>query len=122
MKWIDNTVLMKDATFWNESSTMSESLIENDTEFNEILDAYAADIKEAKYEKMDIDKVVENQKHLTEKQKKELAELLNNHTTLFDGNLGKYPHKKVHLEVDPKATPVHKRLYAVAHAHHETFK
>jgi hypothetical protein len=101
---------------------MSKALMENDTEFNKILDSYAADITEAKYEKMDIDKVVENQKHLTEKQKKELTELLNNYTTLFNGNLGKYPHKKVHLEVDPRATAVYKRPYAVAHAHHETFK
>jgi hypothetical protein len=26
MKWIDNTMLMKDATFWEESNTMSDWL------------------------------------------------------------------------------------------------
>jgi hypothetical protein len=122
MKWMDKTVLMKDIAFWDESNAISEALTENDSEFNNILDSHAVEIKEAKNKKMNTDKVIENQKDLTESKKEDLTKLLNKYTKLFDGTLGRYPHKKVHLEVDPNATPIHKRLYAVAHAHHEFFK
>ena len=36
--------------------------------------------------------------------------------------MGFYPHKKVHIEIDPNAKPVHKRPYAVPRVHLDTFK
>jgi hypothetical protein len=30
---------------------------------------------------------------------------------MFNGVLGVYPHKKVHIDIDPNAKPVHSRLY-----------
>ncbi len=41
---------------------------------------------------------------------------------IFDGTLGVYPHKKLHIDIDPNAKPVHSRLYPVPHIHLETFK
>jgi hypothetical protein len=41
---------------------------------------------------------------------------------MFDGTLGVYPHKKVHIGIDPNAKPVHSRPYPVPQIHLKTFK
>jgi hypothetical protein len=41
---------------------------------------------------------------------------------MFDGTLGVYPHKKVHIDIDPNAKPVHSRPYPVPRIHLKTFK
>jgi hypothetical protein len=41
---------------------------------------------------------------------------------MFDGTLGGYPHKKVHLDIDPNAKPVNSRPYPVPQIHLKTFK
>jgi hypothetical protein len=41
---------------------------------------------------------------------------------MFNGTLGIYPHKKVHIDIDPNAKPVHSRLYPVPRIHLKTFK
>eukprot|EP00957_Ditylum_brightwellii_P082374 6263678-Ditylum_brightwellii.AAC.1 len=40
----------------------------------------------------------------------------------LDSKSGRYPHKKIHLEVDPKCKPKHSRVYSVPRAHEATFK
>ena len=68
------------------------------------LDNYATEILDAKYNKTDVNDVVKQQSHLTSAQKKDLLELLTKHAKLFSGKLGSYPHKKFHIDIDPKAT------------------
>jgi hypothetical protein len=41
---------------------------------------------------------------------------------MFDGTLRVYPHKKVHIGIDPNAKPVHSRPYLVPRIHLKTFK
>jgi hypothetical protein len=41
---------------------------------------------------------------------------------MFDGTLGVYPHKKVHIDIDPNAKPVHSRPYPIPQIHFKTFK
>jgi hypothetical protein len=41
---------------------------------------------------------------------------------MFDGTLGVYPHKKLHIDIDPNAKPVHSRPYPVPQIHLKTFK
>ena len=112
----------------------------NDKEFNDIadslliqskeelfgddwLESYAVEtILDSKYDKMDINKLMANQKHLKINQQQQLKQLFVKFEKLFDGTLGLYPHKKVHIEVLPDAQPKHQRPYAVPQIHWETFK
>ena len=48
--------------------------------------------------------------------------MLNEHTKLFDGTLGVYPHRKFPIDLVPKAVPKHSRTYAVPVIHLEAFK
>jgi hypothetical protein len=41
---------------------------------------------------------------------------------IFNGILGVYPHKKVHIDIDPNAKPVHCRPYPLPQIHLKTFK
>jgi hypothetical protein len=41
---------------------------------------------------------------------------------MFDDTLGVYPHKMVHIDIDPNAKPVHSRPYPVPQIHLKTFK
>ncbi len=41
---------------------------------------------------------------------------------MFDGIIGVYPHKKVHIDIDPNAKPVHSRPYPVPQIYLKTFK
>ena len=41
---------------------------------------------------------------------------------MFDRTLGVYPHKKVHIDIDPDAKPVHAGAYPVPRVHLSTFR
>jgi len=85
-------------------------------------DLFAAETLDAKCEKADLEQVAKQQNHLMEKQQSELLALLRKHAQLFDNQLQKYPFAKVHLELEPGATPVHKRHCPVPRIHQPTFE
>ncbi len=58
---------------------------------------YATEILDAKYEKVEVDEVINQLDHLTLEQKEDLTKFLKEHTKLFDGALGVYPHRKFHI-------------------------
>ena len=80
------------------------------------------EILEAKYEKVDTDEVAEQQTHLTRAQRRNLAAIFRKYTRLFDGTLGVYPHKKMHLVLIDNVEPIQRRPYPVPHAHRKIFK
>ena len=82
----------------------------------------AQSILDAKYEKTEISDVVAKQTHLNFTQQKSLEDVLTKHKKLFNGTLGVYPHKKIHLEIEPNAEPVHMRPYAVPRIHLQMYK
>jgi hypothetical protein len=47
---------------------------------------------------------------------------LNKFTKLFDGMLGKHPHRKAHLELETNAKPVHSKPHTVAKTLEQVFK
>eukprot|EP00804_Cyclotella_cryptica_P016884 CCRYP_001852-RA/>CCRYP_001852-RA protein AED:0.35 eAED:0.35 QI:0/0/0/1/0/0/2/0/383 len=81
------------------------------------LSCYATDILDSKYEWTDVADVVDKQTHLNIHQKKDLLQVLQDNGKMFDGTLGLYPHRKVHIELLPDAKPVHARPYPVPRIH-----
>ncbi len=71
---------------------------EDDMFDQEILDNYSAWILDAKYEQVDTNSFVANQKHLNINQCHRLQHLLAKNKKIFDGSLGVYPHQKVHID------------------------
>ena len=87
-------------------------------------DMYASDdIKESKYDKADIDKVVRSCSHLSQEQQNDLRGVLDKYDKLFDNELGCYPDEKIHLDLKDNAVPhCQPRAYGVPHAHKNVFK
>jgi len=70
---------------------------------------FAIEILDAKYEKVQIDDVVNQLKHLNVQQQAGIKRVLSEFTKLFDGTLGVYPHRKFHIDLEPDAKPKHCR-------------
>jgi hypothetical protein len=83
---------------------------------------YAVEILDAKYEKVDVDEVITHLTHLNLQQKEDLKQVLQEHTKLFDGTLGVYPHRKFHIDLIPGAAAKHARSYPVPVIHLAAFK
>ena len=86
------------------------------------LECFATEILDAKYEKTDIAEVMKGLTHLNAHQKADLLWVLQENNKMFNGTLGVYPHKKVHIDIDPNTKPVHSRPYPVPQIHLTTFK
>jgi hypothetical protein len=86
------------------------------------LQCYATHILDAKYKFTDVKDSIDQLTHLNTQQKADLLQALMENAKMFDGTLGVYPHKKLHLELDPNAKPIHARQYPVPCIHLSTFK
>ncbi|KAG7346017.1 reverse transcriptase RNA-dependent DNA polymerase [Nitzschia inconspicua] len=80
------------------------------------------EILSSKYDQVSTRDAAQQQTHLPQRQRDQLADVLQHFTTLFSGKLGCYPHHKVHLELSENAKPFRCREYPIPHAHREVFK
>ncbi len=93
---------------------MSHIQVVNDEIFGEDwLECFATEILDAKYDKTYVAEVLKGLTHLNAHQKADLLQVLQENNKMFDGILGVYPHKKINIDVDPNAKPVHSRPYPV---------
>jgi hypothetical protein len=63
-----------------------------------LLESYAAESLDGKCSRADIEGMVANRHHLTVKQQCDVLDVLWQHQKLFDGSLGVYPHKNIHID------------------------
>ena len=80
------------------------------------------EIKESKYEPVDLSTIVENCKHLNQEQQAGLLAVLSQYETLFSGKLGKYNGPPVHLDLEENTVPHRTRAYDIPHSQKEIFK
>ncbi len=86
------------------------------------LECFATENLDAKYDKIDVAEVVKGLTHLNPHQKADLFQVPQEDNKMFNGTLGVYPNKQVHIDIDPNAKPVHSRPYPVPQIHLKTFK
>ena len=82
----------------------------------------AAQIKKRKYGVVSVSEDSAEQEHMTASEKKKLENLLKEFDVVFDRKLGHYPHKQIHLDLEPGSVPVAQRPYTVVHKNKEVFK
>jgi hypothetical protein len=83
---------------------------------------YATEILDAKYEKVEVDEVINQLDNLNLVQKEDLKKVLKEHTKLFGGTLGVYLHRKFHIDLVPGAIAQHARPYPLPIIHLNAFK
>ena len=127
MEWYDSTLPMRPSCGLTSSDfdAMEDQYfiqLEDEILGEDWLQCYATEILDAKYEWTDVADVVKKLHHLAQNQKDDLLAVLKKHATMFEGTLGVYPHKKIHIDIDPNAKPVYSCPYPVLHIHLKTFK
>ncbi len=117
IEWFDNELPLRDTHILQNKdfSTMADIIeMQEQHEFFGIdwcdPHCHATEILDAKYEKVLVDDVIDQFTHLKNAQhKSDIRQVLNTHTKLFDGTLEVYPHKTIHIDSVPGATPKHSR-------------
>jgi hypothetical protein len=127
MEWFDCSIPLHppgglDSKEFNAMEDMFHIQVKDEIFGEDWLECFATEILDAKYDKADVAEVVKGLTHLNAHQKADLLWVLQENNKLFDGTLGVYPHKKVHIDIDPNAKPVHSRPYHVPRIHLKTFK
>ena len=59
--------------------------------------------------------------HIYQTEKDDILKVLQKKSSMFDGTLGVYHHKRFHTGVDPDTKPVYSQPYPVLHIHLSTF-
>jgi hypothetical protein len=113
MNCMDMSVPMQSSDLLADCTRLCDIMFLDNVEVN----SFASTITKSPYCPVSISTIVDTQTHLSVEDRKILSTMLNKHTILFDGILKVYPHRLVHLDIIPNATPCHLRAYPAAHIH-----
>ena len=111
----------RDALYLEDLRVMNH-LVSEELEDSELFISADTTILERAYHSIEPAEVAAAQKHMSATEKRLFEAMLNKHKTVFDGELGHYPHERIHIELTPGAVPVHKRAYQVPYQREELFK
>jgi hypothetical protein len=114
VEWFDYSIPLRppgglDSKEFEAMVDMFHIQIEDELLVQDWLQSFATTILDAKYEWIDIADAVDKLTYLDIHQKADLLQVLHENEKIFDGTLGVYLHKKVHIDIDPDAKPVHAR-------------
>ncbi len=116
MEWFDCSIPLcppggLDSNEFDTIDNMFHIQVEDEIFGEDWLECFATEILDAKYERTDVAQVMKELTHLNAHQKADFLQVLQENNKMFNGTLGIYPHKKVHIDIDPNAKPVHSRPY-----------
>ncbi len=127
MEWFDCSIPLcppggLDSNNYDAMEDMFHIQVEDKLLIEDWLECFAIEILDAKYERTDVVEVMKGLTHMNAHQKADLFRVLQESNKMFNGTLGVYPHKKVHIGIDPNAKLIHSRPYPVPQIHLKTFK
>ncbi len=127
MEWFDCSIPLRqpgglDSKEFDAMEDMFHIQVKDKIFGEDWLECFVTEILDAKYDKTDVAEVVKGLTHLNAHQKADLLRVLQEYDKMFNGTLGVYPHKIVHIDIDPNAKPVYSRPYPVPQIHLKTFK
>ncbi len=118
MEWFDCSIPLRpsgglDSTVFDAMEDMFHIQVKDKIIGEDWLECFATEILDAKYKKIDVAEVVKGLTHLNAHQKADLLQVLQENNKMFNGTLVVNPYKRVHIQIDPNAKPVHYRPYSV---------
>ena len=127
VQWMDRTIPMKDTSLYHETDyTMLMEELEDAELFADDL-SFANPYKskvilDRAYQETDPSTVAQQQSHMSKAEQQQFQAILSKYPNVFNGELGKYPHKKISLRLKPGSKPIHKKPYPVAYKREDLFK
>ena len=118
IEWLDGQLPLRNAyEFQKEDMSLLVEMLDvkEDKEWfgDDFVESLTTTILDATYNKVDLDKVINDQKHLNKKQQRELKKVLVKFEKLFNRTPGVYLHRMVYIELLEDAVAKHARPYAV---------
>jgi hypothetical protein len=93
VKWMDREITMKPRNHWKDHENIFALLTQTTEELIEEPESYILDVT---YEKYTAKEISDQQTHLSAFEQQRLTTVLKKYDTLFNGELGHYPHRKIH--------------------------
>jgi len=123
---MDRTIPMKDASLYHDNHTMLMEELEDAELFADDI-SFANPYKskvilDRAYQETDPSTVAQQQSHMSKAEQQQFQAVLNKYPNVFNGELGKYPHKKISLRLKSGSKPIHKKPYPVAYKREDLFK
>ena len=115
----DNTVTWDDSMIHMRSqlSNAASAYFIRDSKELEDSTTRVKQILDAKYEKADLNAMVDNSAHVTNNEKSTLIMLLRKYEPLFDNTLGKWTGDPYHIELKSVVIPYHARAFPIPRIH-----
>ena len=82
----------------------------------------ATEILNQAYKKVMHSECTNDQHHMSNEERVKFQAILEQHKVLFDGELGRYPHKKFHLKLKKDVVLVHNKPYPVPYKQRDIFQ
>jgi hypothetical protein len=106
MEWFDCSIPLcppegLDSNEFDAMEDMFHIQVQDELFGEDWLECFATEILDAKYKQTDVVEVMKGLTHLNTHQKADLHQVLQEKKKVFDGTFGVYPHKKVHIDIDP---------------------
>lgn len=120
LTWEDTKILMrKFGELKDWQNAYHSYYLKEDMSLTREMSQHTLKILDAKYEKIDIEKVLQEQHHLSTREKLKLKLLLQKYEHLFNRTLGDWNTTPVCIEVKENTKPYHSRLYPVPQIYKE---